>query len=165
MSQSDKTARGQGQTLLLTDPHRLQSDIKMIGRAVAEEWDIPERATIIERLMEVVRKRSVEVMSKEGPIALEGPADANAIAASRVLAAMVGQNQAERHKLMDKVIPDASNQTQIPLQDAISHPKYLEYLEAAHMAGDSHTGVVGNVGQSGQVEAGQASAPAKQGTD
>lgn len=165
MAPDGKSARGQGRTTLLTDPHRLQSDIILIGRAVAEEWDIPDRATIVERLMEVVRKRSVEVMSKEGPIALEGPADANAIAASRVLAAMVGQNQSERHKLMDKVIPDASNTPQLPLADAISHPHYLEYLEAAHMAADRHASTVGNVGEPGQVEAGKTPAPPKQGTD
>lgn len=84
---------------LLTDPHRLQSDIKLAHRAVKERWPIVDKhkATLIERLMTVVNKEQVAVMTKAGPFLSDGEADKNAVAAARVLAMMEGQNQKDQH--------------------------------------------------------------------
>lgn len=48
---------------------------------------------IVDRLFEIIEKKTVSVATKLGPVNLDGPADANAIAATRALIAMVGQNQ------------------------------------------------------------------------
>lgn len=53
------------------------------------------RRNVMDRLLEVVDKRVVEVPTKTGPAFLDGPADANSVAAARVLVAMDSQNQAE----------------------------------------------------------------------
>lgn len=87
----------------MTDPHRTPSDINLVSRAVRERWSIPadRRGVVVARLLEIVEKRTVDVMTKEGPASMEGPADSNANAAARVLVAMEGQNQADDH-LADK---------------------------------------------------------------
>lgn len=88
---------------VLSDPHREQSDIRLVNRAVRNRWKVDEanREKIVTRLMEIVEKREASVMTKGGPCALDGPADTNANAAARVLVAMEQQNQADEH-LADK---------------------------------------------------------------
>lgn len=82
-------------SILLADDKSIVKDCKLIERAAKEEWSItPERrAAVVDRLIEIIQKTSVMVATKQGPMQLDGPADANAIAASRALVAMVGQNQ------------------------------------------------------------------------
>lgn len=87
---------------ILSDPHRTTSDIKTVGRAVREGWgvDAEIKLEVKARLLEVVRKKTVTVMTKLGPYALDGPADSNAVAAARVFVAMNGQDQADDHAAM-----------------------------------------------------------------
>lgn len=91
---------------ILTDPHRVISDVKLVGRAVREHWPVPAavKPRIVDRLLDIVEKETCQVMSKEGPVSLDGPADANSVAAARVLVAMTGQNQADRHHREGKKI-------------------------------------------------------------
>jgi hypothetical protein len=92
-----------GQGEILADPHREQSDINLIRRAVRERWPVPAamKVEVVERLRTIVAKTEVQVMTKEGLAMLDGPADSNANAAARVLVAMDGLNQADDH-LADK---------------------------------------------------------------
>lgn len=66
-------------------------------RAIRERWNISAvaREQIADRLLKIVAKETVAVMTSKGPQSLEYPADVNAIAASRVLVAMEGQNQSD----------------------------------------------------------------------
>jgi hypothetical protein len=69
----------------------------MVSRAVRENWDVPgeKRGEIVDRLLKVVEKQEVEVMTKEGVVAIDGPADVNAVRAARVLVAMDALNQTD----------------------------------------------------------------------
>lgn len=69
----------------------------MLARAIREGWEIPKakRGEIVDRLLRVMEKEEVAVMTKEGIETLDGPADTNAIGAARVLVAMDGQNQTD----------------------------------------------------------------------
>lgn len=84
---------------VLSDPHRLASDIKTVGRAVREGWDVDSgtKKIVKGRLLTVLQKETVTVMTKMGPAQLDGPADSNAVAAARVFVAMNGQDQADDH--------------------------------------------------------------------
>ena len=101
-------AGGQGEevrdpTELLSDVTRVASDCKMIGRAIREEWDVPmdRRKGVINRMLRIVDKETVQIPTKDGTFDSEYHADGNSIAAAKVLHAMVGTNQADRH-LADK---------------------------------------------------------------
>ncbi len=84
-------------TPILLDPLAERKDIGLARRAIRERWNIPgvARQQIADRLLKIVAKDSVAVMTSKGPQSLEYPADVNAIAASRVLVAMEGQNQSD----------------------------------------------------------------------
>jgi hypothetical protein len=97
---SDGDNGGQGASVsILADPHRTASDINLARRAVRQRWPVKDehRGIVVDRLMDIVQKAEVSVMTKEGPEKIEGPADSNAIAAARVLVAMESQNQADEH--------------------------------------------------------------------
>lgn len=101
---------GQGEGVsLLNDEHRLASDIKLLGRSVRERWPVADdvKRETVDRLREIINKRTVDVMTKEGPEPMDGPADSNAIAAARVLTAMVGQNQKDEHHDEGKTVHHA----------------------------------------------------------
>lgn len=82
---------------------RVLADMNTIRRALRERWPIPEetRSVLLERLKTIIEKPTVQAMSKDGPVSLDGPADANAVRAASVLVAMMAQNQADDH-LADK---------------------------------------------------------------
>ena len=90
-----------GDFSLLADPHRIQSDCAMARRAIREGWPVKRREMVVERLEEIVEKRTLTIATATGIVEVEGPADSNAIAAARVLVAMDGLNQADDH-LQDK---------------------------------------------------------------
>jgi hypothetical protein len=54
---------------------------------------VEKRVEIVDRLVEVAETREVVVMTKDGPVAIDGPADDHAIRAIRVLVAMDRINQ------------------------------------------------------------------------
>lgn len=89
----------EGLLSVLTDPRQEVRDLKLLNRAVRGRWNIPleHREAIVNRLLRIVSKEQVTVMTKAGPCSLEEPADKNAILAARVLAGLEGQNQADEH--------------------------------------------------------------------
>lgn len=105
LTPQEETPRGQGLSGdLLTEPHNLLRDIALTGSAIKQRWPIDEakRGQLIERLMGVVLKETVTVPTKDGIFNLDGPADSNAVAASRVLVAAMAQNQADEHAAIPK---------------------------------------------------------------
>lgn len=99
--QSDGGGQGEGlQTELATgNDHRLSSDLSMIRRAIREGWPIPpdKKTAVVSRLLGIVDKTQIEVMTKKGPAWMDGPADANAIKAASVLVAMSAETQRDIH--------------------------------------------------------------------
>lgn len=99
-SNSESNCSGEeGALSVLTDPRQEVRDLKLLNRAVRGRWNIPleHREAIVNRLLRIVSKEQVTVMTKAGPCLLEEPADKNAILAARVLAGLEGQNQADEH--------------------------------------------------------------------
>jgi hypothetical protein len=83
-------------TTLLLRKKEVREDISLVQQAVQERWPVPiaKRPRIIRRLLGIIAKESVTVITKKGEVVdAEAPADTNAVLASRVLVQMVGQNQ------------------------------------------------------------------------
>ncbi len=80
---------------VLVEPRQEVRDLKLLNRAIRNRWDIPAeyRTVMVNRLIRIVEKESVTVMTRTGPCCLEEPADRNAILAAKVLIGMEGQNQ------------------------------------------------------------------------
>jgi hypothetical protein len=88
----------------LQDPLAERKDIAMLSnilkrRRFALSDDI--KAECINRLCRIAEKEFVDVMTREGPQALDGPADITAVAAIRVLAQFESMNQKDEFKLID----------------------------------------------------------------
>lgn len=85
---------------ILSDDKRIASDAAMVRKAVRLRWPIPDdrRTKIVDRLVSIVEKTTVDVPVKDGVFDSAYHADGNAIAASRVLAAMEGQNQTDEQQ-------------------------------------------------------------------
>lgn len=91
---------GQGDALtILADEKRAKSDTALVGRAVRLGWPIEQanKDEVVRRLLGIVRKKTIEVPTKEGSIDSAYHADGNAVAAARVLVSMDAQNQADAH--------------------------------------------------------------------
>jgi hypothetical protein len=80
-------------------------DTRLLDRAVRENWPIPEeyRKPVVDRMYDIVTDSKTK--AREASIA------------ARVLVAMEQQNQAERHKAIDKLVPDAAQQINIYVPD------------------------------------------------
>ena len=84
---------------VLIDPRDTRRDCGLVNRAVRERWPIgrSKARTIVSRLMGIVETREVLAPSGDGGMMPDtGKADANAIAAARVLVGMVQHNHRER---------------------------------------------------------------------
>lgn len=107
----DHTDRGLGLSGdvngLLLDPRASKKDIALARRAIKEKWPISAatRRHLVKRLVKVTRKEAVLVEWGVGEektlMPMDGPADANAISATKVLVQMMGQNQADEHHAAD----------------------------------------------------------------
>lgn len=107
MGNADRGDRGDGrgeplQAQLLLDPKTLRNDLKMIEKAVEERWPISPRKLkgIIERLYHIVETEQVVIPVKDGVFDSVLEANKVAVTAARVLVAIEGQNQADRHLLI-----------------------------------------------------------------
>lgn len=81
--------RGRGDSgMLLTDPHRMRSDLQAVEQAVNKGWLVRRKTMIRRRLEEIVQKTTAEVITKNGTVDCESAADELAIKAATVLAKM-----------------------------------------------------------------------------
>ena len=142
---------------VLTDPNRTRSDCRLAARAIKERWAVSPTAktAIVERLTEIVEKRSVTVTNREGNVdECEDTADMHAIAASRVLVSIVGQNQADEHLQLKAEMAEASppktGDTYIigqQVNDArkflASEPEYVEFLRERAAREDGYASAAG----------------------
>lgn len=88
----------------LMEDCRTRQDLRLVERALNSRWEIPpeKREALVERLMQIAGKTLVMVPTKHGIEHIDGPADANAVSAARVLVQMMGQNQADEHAAIPK---------------------------------------------------------------
>lgn len=88
----------------LTEECRIRQDMRMVERALKARWEIPpeKREALVDRLMQIAGKTLVMVPTRHGIEHIDGPADANAVSAARVLVQMMGQNQADEHAAIPK---------------------------------------------------------------
>ena len=58
---------GQGELTVLGDPHRLESDMNLIRRAVRERWPVAanRRPAVVDRLLKIVERETVDVPAGE----------------------------------------------------------------------------------------------------
>ena len=100
-----QTPPGKGlSTPILLDPLAERKDIAMLSNIIKRNrWPIPDevKPALIARLCDIAERTSVDIMTKEGLVALKGPADITAVAAIRVIAMLEGQNQKDEHKLAE----------------------------------------------------------------
>lgn len=86
---------------VLADPTHFRQDCRLVRRAVRSGWPIGprKRRVIVDRLMSVVEKTSVEIPTATGSFASEAHADGNAVSAARTLASMHWHNLTEQGKV------------------------------------------------------------------
>lgn len=101
-------ARGGDSGRLLTDQNRIGPDARLIERAVRNRWGVRRKGLIRRRLEDIVAHEQTLVLSKDGPEISMSEADRNAIAASRVLVAMNGQDQADDFEEAKAATPQLS---------------------------------------------------------
>lgn len=128
-----ENAGSQRSVLLLADmdPAQTKSDLRLIRKAQREGWKISPKVKriIARRLVGIVQKTEVEVVTKDGMAHVDGPADTNAIAAARVLVAMNGQDQVDDHKgTPDEVHHTHDIGIESMRQMMMSDPTYVEFL-------------------------------------
>lgn len=77
--------------------NRTRSDINMVRRAVREGWPIPteKRGDVTGRLLKIIDKQAVSILTEDGVVEVEDRADTNAIAAARVVVQMDSINQTD----------------------------------------------------------------------
>ncbi len=88
-------------TGLLLRKGEVREDVGLIQTAIANRWPVPasKAPVIVRRLLNVVRKESVGVVTKRGEVVdSEALADTNSVLASRVLVQMLAHNQREDFK-------------------------------------------------------------------
>lgn len=147
---------------ILQDPHRVYEDTRIASKAVRGRWDIPseKRVVLVDRLFGIVEKKSNVVLTKSGLFNSESDADSNAIAASKVLVAMVGQDQADDHLEVKVSQPKVGTQVNVnvgvqvnqAVQTAVgTEPEYLDWVRQRELAEGGNAHVVGANGFAAKV--------------
>ncbi len=79
---------------------KTKDDLRLVQRAIRRGWNVPneKRPIVIDRLFSIVEKRECTVMTKNGPEALDGPADTNSIQAAKALIDMDKLDQTDYWK-------------------------------------------------------------------
>ncbi len=88
--------RGLSEPLLLEDC-RVRQDMRLAARAIKRRWDLPDdkKQCVTQRLFDILEKKTATVATKFRLESVDSIADANAIAAARILVDIEGQNQAD----------------------------------------------------------------------
>lgn len=129
-------ARGRGDSgMLLLNENQVQSDTRLINRAVRGRWGVRRTGMIRRRLEGIVEKESVTVASRVGPIDVDYPADVNAVAAARVLVQMNGQDQADDHFAIKAKLPQAQPGVSIGNVNVNLDPRQSAILQLAQRLG------------------------------
>lgn len=106
---SDESPKSDGVAgvVAISDLNEERRDCGVLRRAAHEGWDVPaeDRPHIVSRMVGIVKRQTVTVATMMGPCESESVADGNAIQAARVILAMTGQQQADRHHA-DKLAQD-----------------------------------------------------------
>lgn len=79
----------------VAEAKRTQEDVAMVSRAVRERWGVKKKDAVVDRMLGVVEKKSIKVLTTDGTFEDEARADGNAIAAARVLVSMDEKDQTD----------------------------------------------------------------------
>lgn len=76
---------------------RTDEDLKMTARAVRNKWpvSVATQRTTVARVVGIIRKTECTIMTKDGPVTVDGPADANALRAAGIIQGMTAENQTD----------------------------------------------------------------------
>ena len=109
---------GQGELTVLGDPHRLESDMNLIRRAVRERWPVAanRRPAVVDRLLKIVERETVDVPAGDGVFSSTYHADSNAIKAAVVLRTMEADNQRDEHHADDLAKPAGGTTVNVGVQ-------------------------------------------------
>lgn len=79
---------------ILTDPHRVRSDIKLVDQSIKKNWGVrgSEKKLLRHRMIGIALKTVGEAFTKEGVMDSETVADKLAIDATKVIVAMDAQD-------------------------------------------------------------------------
>jgi hypothetical protein len=94
-----------GVPAVLVEPSEVRRDCSLVTQAIQQRWPIgaDKAAAVVDRLMGIIQTTEVMEPTVDGGIGPnQGKADANAVAASRVLTAMVAQNQRDEQAARPK---------------------------------------------------------------
>lgn len=139
------------QSDLFQDAKHVRHDAMQLKRALRLGWPIKNKKAIIERLMKVVEKESVPILTNNGVFECESVADRNAIAAIDSLLAMEKQNiELEQKPIPQQHIHLHGNATQLKPQDA--DPDYIEFLRQRAIQDHSNAGTVCPVSEQRAME-------------
>lgn len=106
-----------------TDGHHSRGDLRMIGRAVRERWDLPPgTADVVPQVMLGIVEKCEE--------------DRERIAAARVIVTMMGQNQADEHHA-DRVAQDDKH-LQLDAARALAGVSQVDKIALIKRAGLGH---------------------------
>ncbi len=125
-------------------------DTRLIERALRERWAIPDE------LRGAIVARQVEIATDPGASPRE------ATSAARCLVSMEAQNQADQHKVIDKIAPDqhAVHHTHEEIQAALSEARldaaYVELERKRAIEAGVNAGLNGSNGKPRQVDSGAA---------
>lgn len=111
---------------LLCDPERLPQDMAMIQAAVAEDWpvSVDHMREGVERLAEIVKKKTVQIPCGEGVFDSEAVADANAMKATAILKSMVDA-KARRKAAANPQSPQTTTNIQVNVDNRTDERRNL----------------------------------------
>lgn len=91
-----------GDIALFTEPKTIQSDMRLVRRAVRDGWDVSEkmRSWLPEAIIDVVTLPHAKSVLDEWTL------DRNAIAGARTILAMTAENMRQEHAEIDRLLAE-----------------------------------------------------------
>ncbi len=149
--------RGRGDSgALLTDPHHLRGDLKLVEQAISKGYNIRRKSMLRDRLYDIAMKTSGEVNTKEGLVDSETKGDELAIQSIRCLVEM-DKADIKRIEMTNKAPPATTNINILNQQTnnaTVIDARQAQLIELAKSFGASKLDINGrtvNTGQEGEA--------------
>lgn len=128
--------RGRGDSgKLLTDEHRMRSDILLVEQSVKKGWNVRRKPMLVRRLMDIASKTTGDMNTKDGIVSSETVADNLSIQAIKVLVAMDAQDQTRVKNTEPEVPTTVVNVTNNVLNNNGFDARTIELARLAHNIG------------------------------
>lgn len=113
------------------DAEETGSDLILVEKSLRWPSKPDDRQIIKDRLMEIVQKKEVSVVGKDGELhKVDGPADVNSMKAADIILKAESQNQKDEHFEKRQAAPRQSGNTQINVGVTIGADERRERLSA-----------------------------------